>query len=77
MNQMFPAPDLHSFLKWVDCRIGLANTVQVERPSEMRSFEGFTPGEVNVAAAQHNLQVVQRMGGRQLEFTRVAKPQRR
>jgi hypothetical protein len=47
--------------------------VQVEHPAELRIFEGLTPKEVSIAAAQHNLQVVQRVGGSQLEFTRFAK----
>ncbi|MDC0302804.1 hypothetical protein OAL23_01410 [bacterium] len=70
---MFPGPDLHSYLERMESRIGFANTVQVEHPAELRIFEGLTPKEVSIAAAQHNLQVVQRVGGSQLEFTRFAK----
>lgn len=72
MNQMLPTPDLHSYLKRIASRAGLVNTVQVERPAEMRTFEGLTLSEVSAAAARHNLRVVLRMGGRQLEFTRLA-----
>lgn len=72
-SQMFPPLDLHSFVKRVDSRIGFANTVQVEPPAERRTFEGLTPREVSVAATLHNLHVVHRMGGRQLEFTRISR----
>lgn len=72
-KQMFPAPDVHTFLERVDRRVGLANTVQVEGSAELRSFEGLNPEQVRAAAARHNLLVVYRMGGEQLDFTRLAK----
>ncbi|MFT6864205.1 MAG: hypothetical protein ACJAVK_002769 [Akkermansiaceae bacterium] len=77
MKQTFPTTNLHTLLKRVDSRVGFANTVLVNHPTELRTFEALTPREVSVAAAQHNLEIVRRMGGRQLEFTRVEKPQRR
>ncbi len=70
---MFPTPDLQSYLQRIASRIGLANTVQVERPAELRIFEGLTPQKLRDVAAQHNLHVVRRLAGTQLEFTRLAK----
>lgn len=72
-SQLFPAANLHSFLEGVNRRVGFGNTVQVEHPAELRTFEGLTPSELKAAAAQHNLQIVSRMGGRELDFTRLSK----
>lgn len=73
MNAIFPALDLHSFLERIASRIGFANTLKVDDLAEMRTFEGLTPRELELAAARHNLQVVRRMGGDELEFTHIAK----
>ena len=70
---MFSNSDLYSNLERIDRRVGRATSVIIQHPVELRVFEGLTPSELSAASAQYDLQIVRRMGGRQLEFTRSAK----
>ena len=72
-SRSHPTSSLHACLDHVDRRVGRANTVTIQHPAELRIFEGLTPSELSAAAARHNLRIVRRMGGEQLEFTRFAK----
>ena len=72
-SQLLPAPNLDFYLESVSRRVGFANTVQVQHPAELSVFEGLSHNELKAAATRHNLQLVSRLGGRELDFTRLSK----
>ncbi|MEN8715735.1 MAG: hypothetical protein ABF384_12570 [Verrucomicrobiales bacterium] len=53
--------------------VGRSRAVTIQHPAELRTFKGLSPDELRIAAAEHDLRVVHRMGNRKLEFTRLAK----
>ncbi|MDC3255329.1 hypothetical protein OAV21_02935 [bacterium] len=71
-SRMHPTSSLHACLDHVDRRVGRANTAIIQHPAELRIFEGLTPSELSAAAARHDLRIVRRMVGGQLECTRLA-----
>ena len=70
---MLPTSKLDSHLQRLSKLVGRAKTVSIQHPAELRTFKDLNPNELSAAAARHDLRIVSRVGGRQLEFTRLAK----
>jgi len=65
--------DLERFLGEISERVGLCGTVTVNREPFTGRLREIPPDELRRAAAEHRLQVVERMNGRSFDFTRLGR----
>ncbi len=73
LRNMSATSDLDAHLERLSQRVGRASLVTIQHPAELRAFQGSTWSELSAAASKHDLRIVSRDGGNQLDFMRLAK----